>query len=63
MPTVTNVEQVKLNIMTSAQYTAATKNANEFYLVTDDDTFATKSYVDSVVGDIETTLHTINSGS
>ena len=56
MPTVTNVEQVKVNIMTSAQYGTAEKNANEFYFLTDDDTYATKSYVDSVVGDIETAL-------
>lgn len=56
MPTVTNVEQVKVNLMTSQQYTAAEKNANEFYFVTDDDTYATKAYVNSVVGEIETAL-------
>lgn len=35
MPTTTNVAQVKLNIMTKAQYDAATKSATELYAVTD----------------------------
>lgn len=35
MPTTTNVEQVKLNIMTRAQYDAITPNANELYMVSD----------------------------
>lgn len=35
MTTTTNVGQVKLNVMTEAQYTSATKNTNELYMVTD----------------------------
>lgn len=35
MTQVTNVKQVKLNIMTQQQYTAATKNPTELYMVTD----------------------------
>lgn len=35
MTTTTNVSQVKLNVMTEAQYTSATKNTNELYMVTD----------------------------
>ena len=35
MTTTTNVEQVKINVMTNSQYTSATKNANELYMVTD----------------------------
>lgn len=35
MPTTTNVEKVKLNLMTTAQYTAATKDPNQLYMVTD----------------------------
>ena len=35
MPTTTNVQQVKVNVMTEAQYSTATKNPNEFYAVTD----------------------------
>jgi hypothetical protein len=42
MTTTTNVEQVKINVMTSSQYNTATKNANELYMVTD----ATISYND-----------------
>ena len=33
--TTTNVEQVKLNVMTQAQYDAATKSATELYMITD----------------------------
>ena len=33
--TTTNVKQVKMNIMTQQQYTQATKNPNELYMVTD----------------------------
>lgn len=35
MTTTTNVEKVKLNIMTSAQYSAATKDTSSLYAVTD----------------------------
>ena len=35
MTSITNVEQVKINVMTQAQYTSATKNANELYAVVD----------------------------
>lgn len=35
MPTTTNVEKVKLNLMTTAQYTEATKDPNQLYMVTD----------------------------
>lgn len=37
MTTTTNVEKVKLNIMTSAQYSAATKDQTALYAVTDAD--------------------------
>ena len=37
MTTTTNVPQVKLNIMTKAQYNAATKSPTELYMVTDAD--------------------------
>ena len=43
MPTTTNVAQVKLNVMTSAQYANATKSATELYAVTDDTTYQTTS--------------------
>lgn len=36
MTTTTNVEQVKLNVMTKAQYNAATKANDELYFVTDE---------------------------
>lgn len=35
MTTTTNVQQVKLNIMTQSQYDSATKNPTELYMVTD----------------------------
>lgn len=35
MVTTTNVKQLKLNIMTQAQYDSATKNPNELYMLTD----------------------------
>ena len=35
MSQTTNVKQVKMNIMTQQQYTQATKNPNELYMVTD----------------------------
>lgn len=35
MPTTTNVQQVKVNIMTEAQYGDITPNTNEFYAITD----------------------------
>lgn len=35
MTTTENVTQVKLNVMTEAQYSSATKNTNELYMVTD----------------------------
>jgi len=35
MTTTTNVEQVKLNVMTQAQYDSATKSSTELYMVTD----------------------------
>ena len=35
MTTTTNVQQVKLNVMTQSQYNSATKNANELYMITD----------------------------
>lgn len=35
MSVTTNVNQIKLNIMTKAQYNAATKSASELYMVTD----------------------------
>ena len=37
MSTETNVQQVKVNLMTQAQYDEATKNPNEFYVITDQD--------------------------
>ena len=43
MPTTTNVAQVKLNVMTYAQYANATKSATELYAVTDDTTYQTTS--------------------
>ena len=35
MPTTTNVPQVKLNVMTKAQYDVATKSPTELYMITD----------------------------
>ena len=35
MSTTTNVQQVKLNIMTQSQYNSATKSATELYMITD----------------------------
>ena len=35
MSTTTNVQQVKVNLMTQQQYDTATKNVNEFYVITD----------------------------
>lgn len=37
MSTTTNVQQVKVNLMTQDQYTDAIKNPNEFYVITDRD--------------------------
>ena len=73
MPTTTNVEQVKLNIMTQAQYAQATKNPTELYFVTDasynitvDNALSPTStnpvqnkVIYDVIGDIETTINTI----
>ena len=35
MPTTNNLKQVKLNVMTEAQFEEMTQNENEFYAVTD----------------------------
>ena len=35
MSTTTNVAQVKLNVMTQAQYDVATKSPTELYMITD----------------------------
>ena len=42
MTTTTNVQQVKLNVMTQSQYNSATKSATELYAITD----ATVNYND-----------------
>lgn len=42
MSTETNVQQVKVNLMTQAQYDEADKNMNEFYVITDQD-YATEA--------------------
>lgn len=43
MPTDTNIPNLVINKLTSAQYSSATKSATELYLITDDDTYQTKS--------------------
>lgn len=67
MPTTTNVEQVKLNLMTKDQYTAATKNPNELYAVTDADvptpTVDIKQSIDAeIVGTLTVTDGSVVSG-
>lgn len=60
MTTTTNVSQVKLNIMTQAQYNSATKNTNELYMVTD----ATINYNDlSNKPTIPTVVSSVSSSS
>lgn len=46
MTTTTNVSQIKLNIMTQAQYDSATKNPTELYMITD----ANSGLVNSATG-------------
>ena len=46
MPTETNVQQVKVNLMTQAQYDEADKNLNEFYVITDQD-YVTETELES----------------
>lgn len=43
MPTDTNIPNLVINKLTSSQYSTATKSATELYLITDDDTYQTKS--------------------
>jgi hypothetical protein len=43
MTTTTNVEQVKLNIMTQNQYDSVTKNPNELYMITDAEVLPSQS--------------------
>ena len=51
MTTTTNVPQVKVNLVTQNQYDTMTKNANEFYVVTD------KDYIDELTSsDVITAL-------
>lgn len=59
MPTTTNVEQVKLNVMTKTQYASATKNPNELYAVTDADGTTTEQSIDA---DIVGTLTVASNG-
>lgn len=37
MATTTNVQNLKLNVLTQAQYSSATKETNEIYFVTESD--------------------------
>ena len=46
MSTETNVQQVKVNLMTQAQYDEADKNLNEFYVITDQD-YVTETELES----------------
>lgn len=43
----TSVKQFIINKLTQEQFNSATKNENELYLVTDDDTYATKNEVNA----------------
>ena len=43
MATTTNVQQVKLNIMTQSQYDSATKNPSELYMITDAEVLPSQS--------------------
>ena len=67
MPTETNVQQVKVNLMTQAQYDGATKNQNEFYVITDQDYITeteleSKGYLTSVPSEYVTETELNNKG-
>lgn len=69
MPTASEVEvkQVRLVTGTGAQIAAARQAGEilntDLVVQTDAPEYATEQYVDDIVGDIETILHNINSGS
>ena len=58
MTTTTNVQQVKLNVMTQQQFNTETKNPNELYMITD----AQISYNDLTDKPVEIPSQTGNSG-
>ena len=52
----TNITQLVINVMTKAQYDAATKDPNQFYLVTDADTFISdvpSLYAETAIADAD----------
>lgn len=53
MATDTNLSNLIINQLTTSQYnealSAGTINDNELYLITDDDTMASKDYVDNAI--------------
>lgn len=69
--------QVVVNKLTKAQYEAATKSQDEFYIVTDEPAGPTvvqttgqstvevmsQKAVTDIIGDVETILQTLNSGN
>lgn len=50
MSTETNVQQVKVNLMTQDMYNSATKNVNEFYVITDNDYLETAADIAEALG-------------
>ena len=44
MPTETNLSELKINVLTKEQYNSATKDANQVYMITDEeDTIGSKN--------------------
>ena len=58
MSTTTNVSQVKVNIMSQSQYDLATKNPNEFYVISDKEYLENTTNISSSVGILGTVNNT-----
>lgn len=52
MAQTTNLNQLVINKMTRAQYNSITPSSTELYFITDDDVFATKTYVDTALANV-----------
>ena len=66
MSTTTNVNQVKLNIMTQSQYNSATKSATELYMITDALTGTVTSVNNTspdANGNVSLTIPTVNNAT
>lgn len=53
-PTTTNLSELIINKLTQAQYNAlSSPDSNQLYLITDDTIYATKTYVDNLIANID----------